>query len=57
MRVVECADPGVALCVDEAERYSMVKTGLIGAVWLGDRLLVRDGTALLRLDSRWGRRA
>ncbi len=51
MRVVELeADDGLAVCADGEGRQSEVMTGLVGAVAVGDRLLVHAGTALVRLE-------
>ncbi|CAN5210621.1 hypothetical protein BH23GEM4_BH23GEM4_23180 [soil metagenome] len=52
MRVVAPgADPGLAICQDDAGEQSEVMTGVVGPVGVGDVLLVHAGTALLRLEA------
>lgn len=50
LQVVAVVDDEVALCADEAGERSEVLTALVGAVAVGDRLLVHAGAALARLE-------
>jgi hydrogenase maturation factor len=44
------ADDGLAHCVDDEGAGSEVETALLGAVVIGDRLLVHAGTAIARVE-------
>ncbi len=44
------AEPGLALCADEAGREETVEVELVSPVAVGERLLVHAGTAIARLD-------
>jgi hydrogenase maturation factor len=44
-------DDGLAYCVDADGAGSEVETALVGAVGVGDRLLVHAGTAIARVEA------
>jgi hypothetical protein len=49
MRVLETDEQReLALCVDEQDRRHRVDTGIVGAVAVGDMLLVHAGAALVQ---------
>jgi hydrogenase maturation factor len=50
LRVVAVVDDGVVRCADEAGGEREVLTALVGAVAVGERLLVHAGAALARLE-------
>ncbi len=50
MRVLGSGADGLASCVDESGRWSLVLIDLLGLVSPGDELLVHAGVALARLD-------
>ena len=50
MRVLGCGADGVASCVDDSGRWSLVLTDLLDPVAPGDGVLVHAGVALVLLD-------
>jgi hydrogenase maturation factor len=50
MRVVALAEDGLASCLDDSGARSEVDVALVGAVAIGDRLLVHAGTAIARAE-------
>jgi hydrogenase maturation factor len=50
MRVLGCGSTGVASCIDDDGRWSLVMVDLLDRVEPGDEVLVHAGVALMRLD-------